>query len=85
MGPGALEGSGEEEEGSHPLGKVIGEGAEAHPPSSPASSPLSLPPVFVPQKYLSQLAQEGLMETEGAGSPRPEDSGIVPHFERKKL
>ncbi|XP_073650075.1 RNA-binding protein 20 [Tursiops truncatus] len=37
------------------------------------------------QKYLSQLAQEGLMETEGAGSPRPEDSGIVPHFERKKL
>lgn len=32
MGPGALEGSGEEEEGSHPLGKVIGEGAEAHPP-----------------------------------------------------
>ncbi|XP_059756634.1 RNA-binding protein 20 isoform X2 [Balaenoptera ricei] len=37
------------------------------------------------QKYLSQLAKEGLMETEGAGSPRPEDSGIVPHFERKKL
>ncbi|XP_066880798.1 RNA-binding protein 20 isoform X4 [Kogia breviceps] len=37
------------------------------------------------QKYLSQLAEEGLMETEGAGSPRPEDSGIVPHFERKKL
>ncbi|XP_047616935.1 RNA-binding protein 20 isoform X3 [Phacochoerus africanus] len=37
------------------------------------------------QKYLSQLAEEGLKETEGAGSPRPEDSGIVPHFERKKL
>ncbi|XP_004612029.2 RNA-binding protein 20 isoform X1 [Sorex araneus] len=36
------------------------------------------------QKYLSQLAEEGLKETEGAGSPRPEDSGIVPHFERKK-
>ncbi|XP_039106660.1 RNA-binding protein 20 isoform X2 [Hyaena hyaena] len=38
-----------------------------------------------PQKYLSQLAEEGLKETEGAGSPRPDDSGIVPHFERKKL
>ncbi|KAM5139358.1 RNA-binding protein 20 isoform 1-T1 [Callospermophilus lateralis] len=37
------------------------------------------------QKYLSQLAEEGLKETEGAGSPRPEDSGIVPHFERKRL
>ncbi|KAL0616518.1 RNA-binding protein 20 [Plecturocebus cupreus] len=37
------------------------------------------------QKYLSQLAEEGLKETEGAGSPRPEDSGIVPRFERKKL
>ncbi|XP_036919715.1 RNA-binding protein 20 [Sturnira hondurensis] len=37
------------------------------------------------QKYLSQLAEEGLKETEGAGSPRPEDSGIVPHFEKKKL
>ncbi|XP_039106662.1 RNA-binding protein 20 isoform X3 [Hyaena hyaena] len=37
------------------------------------------------QKYLSQLAEEGLKETEGAGSPRPDDSGIVPHFERKKL
>ncbi|XP_004428130.1 PREDICTED: RNA-binding protein 20 isoform X1 [Ceratotherium simum simum] len=37
------------------------------------------------QKYLSQLAEEGLKETEGAGSPRPEDSGIVPNFERKKL
>ncbi|XP_060027317.1 RNA-binding protein 20 isoform X2 [Erinaceus europaeus] len=37
------------------------------------------------QKYLSQLAEESLKETEGAGSPRPEDSGIVPHFERKKL
>nr|XP_031317600.1 RNA-binding protein 20 isoform X3 [Camelus dromedarius] len=37
------------------------------------------------QKYLSQLAEEGLKETEGAGSPRPEDSGIMPHFERKKL
>uniref|UniRef100_A0A9L0JIR6 RNA-binding protein 20 n=1 Tax=Equus asinus TaxID=9793 RepID=A0A9L0JIR6_EQUAS len=36
------------------------------------------------QKYLSQLAEEGLKETEGAGSPRPEDSGIVPNFERKK-
>ncbi|ELW50499.1 putative RNA-binding protein 20 [Tupaia chinensis] len=36
------------------------------------------------QKYLSQLADEGLKETEGAGSPRPEDSGIVPHFERRK-
>ncbi|KAM5139359.1 RNA-binding protein 20 isoform 2-T2 [Callospermophilus lateralis] len=37
------------------------------------------------KKYLSQLAEEGLKETEGAGSPRPEDSGIVPHFERKRL
>ncbi|KAM5271567.1 RNA-binding protein 20 [Ctenodactylus gundi] len=37
------------------------------------------------QKYLSQLAEEGLKELEGAGSPKPEDSGIVPHFERKKL
>ncbi|XP_054437471.1 RNA-binding protein 20 isoform X4 [Pteronotus mesoamericanus] len=37
------------------------------------------------QKYLSQLAEEGLKETEGAGSPRPEDSGIVPQFEKKKL
>ncbi|XP_007939795.1 RNA-binding protein 20 [Orycteropus afer afer] len=37
------------------------------------------------QKYLSQLAEEGLKEAEGAGSPRPEDSGMVPHFERKKL
>nr|XP_026244956.1 RNA-binding protein 20 isoform X1 [Urocitellus parryii] len=37
------------------------------------------------QKYLSQLAEEGLKETEEAGSPRPEDSGIVPHFERKRL
>ncbi|XP_070489140.1 RNA-binding protein 20 isoform X1 [Equus przewalskii] len=36
------------------------------------------------QKYLSQLAEEGLKETEGAGSPRPEDSGIVPNFEKKK-
>ncbi|XP_043331400.1 RNA-binding protein 20 isoform X1 [Cervus canadensis] len=37
------------------------------------------------QKYLSQLAEEGLKETERVGSPRPQDSGIVPHFERKKL
>uniref|UniRef100_A0A8C8ZUJ0 RNA-binding protein 20 n=1 Tax=Prolemur simus TaxID=1328070 RepID=A0A8C8ZUJ0_PROSS len=37
------------------------------------------------QKYLSQLAEEGLKETEGAGSPRPEDGGIVPRFERRKL
>ncbi|XP_008567412.1 PREDICTED: RNA-binding protein 20 [Galeopterus variegatus] len=37
------------------------------------------------QKYLSQLAEEGLKETEGTGSPRPEDSGIVPHLERKRL
>ncbi|XP_076982121.1 RNA-binding protein 20 [Tamandua tetradactyla] len=37
------------------------------------------------QKYLSQLAEEGLKETEGAGSPRPEDGGIVPCFERKRL
>ncbi|XP_048194235.1 LOW QUALITY PROTEIN: RNA-binding protein 20 [Perognathus longimembris pacificus] len=37
------------------------------------------------QKYLSQLAEEGLKESEGGGSPRPEDGGIVPHFERKKL
>ncbi|XP_012626664.1 RNA-binding protein 20 isoform X1 [Microcebus murinus] len=37
------------------------------------------------QKYLSQLAEEGLKETEGAGSPRPEDGGIVPRFERKRL
>ncbi|CAD7686473.1 unnamed protein product [Nyctereutes procyonoides] len=36
------------------------------------------------QKYLSQLAEEGLRETEGPGSPRPEEGGIVPHFERKK-
>ncbi|XP_073096537.1 RNA-binding protein 20 isoform X2 [Manis javanica] len=37
------------------------------------------------QRYLSQLADEGLKEPEGAGSPRPEDSGMVPHFERRKL
>ncbi|KAM8782970.1 RNA-binding protein 20 isoform 2-T2 [Rhynchonycteris naso] len=37
------------------------------------------------QKYLSQLAEEGLKEAEGAGSPKPEDSGIVPQFEKKKL
>lgn len=37
------------------------------------------------QKYLSQLAEEGLKETEVACSPSPEDSGIVPQFERKKL
>ncbi|XP_059254532.1 RNA-binding protein 20 [Mustela nigripes] len=37
------------------------------------------------QKYLSQLAEEGLKETEGAGSPGPEEGGIVPQFERKKL
>ncbi|XP_004374899.1 RNA-binding protein 20 [Trichechus manatus latirostris] len=38
------------------------------------------------QKYLSQLAEEGLKEAKGAGSLSPEDSGgIVPHFERKKL
>ncbi|KAM5243134.1 RNA-binding protein 20 isoform 3-T3 [Hipposideros larvatus] len=37
------------------------------------------------QKYLSQLAEEGLKDTEGPGSPRPEDSGIVPRFEKKKL
>ncbi|ERE78067.1 putative RNA-binding protein 20 [Cricetulus griseus] len=37
------------------------------------------------QKYLSQLAEEGLKETEGASSPSPEDGGIVPHFERRKL
>ncbi|ELK04960.1 Putative RNA-binding protein 20 [Pteropus alecto] len=45
--------------------------------------PSSFVPVFPPQKYLSQLAEEGLKETEGPGSPRPEDSGIVPHFEKK--
>ncbi|XP_013359570.1 PREDICTED: RNA-binding protein 20 isoform X3 [Chinchilla lanigera] len=37
------------------------------------------------QKYLSQLAEDGLKETVGTGSPRPEDGGMVPHFERKKL
>ncbi|XP_004701341.2 RNA-binding protein 20 isoform X1 [Echinops telfairi] len=39
------------------------------------------------QKYLSQLAEEGLKEAEATGSlnARPEDSGIVPHFERKRL
>ncbi|XP_004631640.2 RNA-binding protein 20 [Octodon degus] len=36
------------------------------------------------QKYLSQLAEEGLKETVGTGSLRPEDSGMVPRFERKK-
>ncbi|XP_040598812.1 RNA-binding protein 20 [Mesocricetus auratus] len=37
------------------------------------------------QKYLSQLAEEGLKETEGASSPSPEGSGIAPHLERRKL
>ncbi|CAH6941762.1 Rbm20 [Phodopus roborovskii] len=37
------------------------------------------------QKYLSQLAEEGLKETEGTSNPSPEHSGIVPHLERKKL
>ncbi|EHB09723.1 Putative RNA-binding protein 20, partial [Heterocephalus glaber] len=37
------------------------------------------------QKYLSQLAREDVKGTAGAGSPRPEDSGMVPRFERKKL
>lgn len=37
------------------------------------------------QKYLSQLAEEGLKETEGADSPSPERGGIGPHLERKKL
>ncbi|KFO29003.1 Putative RNA-binding protein 20 [Fukomys damarensis] len=37
------------------------------------------------QKYLSQLAEDSLKEAGGAGSPRPEDSGMVPHFQRKKL
>lgn len=65
------------------------------PPLCPSSSlpslarallTLCLPfvPVSAPQKYLSQLAEEGLRETEGPGSPRPEEGGIVPHFERKK-
>ena len=90
LGPGALEGSGEGEEGSHPRGARGEErGARHTAPSSPLGSPLSfsLPtlPLFTPQKYLSQLAEEGLKETERAGSPRPQDSGIVPNFERKKL
>jgi hypothetical protein len=38
-----------------------------------------------PQKYLSQLAEEGLKETEGTDSPSPERGGIGPHLERKKL
>jgi hypothetical protein len=59
-------------------------------PASPhlqATTDISLPLVSLSplQKYLSQLAEEGLKETEGAGSPRPEDSGIVPHFEKRKL
>lgn len=37
------------------------------------------------QKYLSQLAEEGLKETEGTDSPSPERGGIGPHLERKKL
>ncbi|XP_072478265.1 RNA-binding protein 20 [Notamacropus eugenii] len=39
------------------------------------------------QKYLSQLAEEGLKGNEQGGSPKPDDCsiGIVPHFERKKL
>uniref|UniRef100_A0A6I8N6P5 RNA-binding protein 20 n=1 Tax=Ornithorhynchus anatinus TaxID=9258 RepID=A0A6I8N6P5_ORNAN len=37
------------------------------------------------QKYLSQLAEEGLKRSERGSSPVPEDMGIVPHFERKKL
>lgn len=87
-------GSGEAGEGSHPLDGVTGEGGQAHTaPSSPLLSrcistdplPPSRVPLFPPQKYLSQLAEEGLKEPEGAGSPRPEDSGIVPQFEKKKL
>lgn len=34
---------------------------------------------------LSQLAEEGLKETEGTDSPSPERGGIGPHLERKKL
>lgn len=78
--------------GCHPLGKMIGAGGKAHSTSSPLLSlqvttdPLpSSVTFFPPQKYLSQLAEEGLKETEGPGSPRTEDSGIVPHFEKKKL
>lgn len=72
----------------------MGKGAQVRPflssvLSSPARSPLTLSLPFVPlsslQKYLSQLAEEGLKETEGAGSPGPEEGGIVPQFERKKL
>ncbi|XP_007479091.1 RNA-binding protein 20 isoform X2 [Monodelphis domestica] len=39
------------------------------------------------QKYLSQLAEEGLKSKEQGSSPKPDDCsiGIVPHFERKKL
>lgn len=65
-----------------------GEGGQAHSPFlSSQLTTVSLPTLslFTPQKYLSQLAEEGLKETERAGSPRPQDSGIVPHFERKKL
>lgn len=70
-----------------------GSGEASDTPSSPLLSlqvttdplPCFFNPLFPPQKYLSQLAEEGLKETEGPGSPRPEDSGIVPHFEKKKL
>lgn len=66
-------------------------GGKAHSPSVLSRQvaadllPSSFVPLSLPQKYLSQLAEEGLKETEGPGSPRPEDSGIVPHFEKKKL
>ncbi|XP_060097671.1 RNA-binding protein 20 [Heteronotia binoei] len=37
------------------------------------------------QKYLSQLAEENLKMTEKESSLTQDDTGIVPHFEKKKL
>lgn len=92
VGPITPEGSEEAGEGVSPIRQDDRGRGKAHSASSPLLSlqvttdPLpSSVPFFPPQKYLSQLAEEGLKETEGPGSPRTEDSGIVPHFEKKKL
>ncbi|NWI16622.1 RBM20 protein, partial [Crypturellus soui] len=37
------------------------------------------------QKYLSQLAEESLKMSEEGSSLHQDDTGIVPHFEKKKL
>lgn len=70
-----------------PICHRVRKGVLHHTHTHRATTDVSLPALSLspPQKYLSQLAEEGLKEMEGAGSPSPEESGIVPHFEKKKL